>query len=83
MKKKTLVLCSLFVVFAIVTTVYSFNPTDAVSPISFVEIEAMAHSEVGCVNKPGSNDGHCATDGTFYLCENSGSKDCKKGLYPN
>lgn len=36
----------------------------------------------GCVNKPGSNDGHCATDGTYYLCENDGRKDCVKGQYP-
>lgn len=47
------------------------------------ELEALTLNENGCVNKPGSNDGHCATDGTFYLCENSGSKDCKKGVYPN
>lgn len=34
----------------------------------------------GCINQPGKNDGHCATDGTYYLCENEGRKDCVKGL---
>lgn len=36
----------------------------------------------GCINQPGKNDGHCATDGIHYLCENKGTKDCVKGQYP-
>lgn len=49
---------------------------------ALANVEALAASENGCVNKPGQNDGHCATDGIFYLCENKGSKDCVIGLYP-
>lgn len=50
--------------------------------LDLANVEALAASEKGCVNKPGINDGHCATDGIFYLCENKGTKDCVKGLYP-
>lgn len=42
-------------------------------------------STVGCVTRPGENDGHCVTDGYEYLCANRGflqKKDCFQNIYP-
>ena len=42
-------------------------------------------STVGCVNRPGDNDGHCVTDGYEYFCANPGflqRKDCFENIYP-
>lgn len=63
--------------------VYRSQPVlNGMPELALVNVEVLAASEKGCVNKPGKNDGHCATDGIFYLCENRGSKDCVMGIYP-
>ncbi len=52
--------------------------------VTMAEIEALSSSEKGCVNRPGQNNGHCTTDGTYFFCEDSepGSlNDCVKGEY--
>lgn len=50
--------------------------------LTLVEIEALASSESGCVNKTNKNNGDCTSDGTSYFCENSKAfHDCVKGEY--
>ena len=56
------------------------NGTDI--DIMLANVEALGQGENGCQNTPGSNDGHCETNGTVYLCAKDGwfeRKDCVKG----
>ena len=50
--------------------------------ITLNNIEALASSEYGCVNRANKNNGDCTTDGSTYFCENSIIfHDCVKGIY--
>lgn len=81
MKKIILgIICFIAISICIKTT--KMNSKESITSFNLNLVEAIAQNEAGCINKPGNNDGHCATDGTFYLCENKGSKDCMKGQYP-
>lgn len=82
MKKKFFVIA-----LAIVGTIcinYSLNESDLAGDLALNQVEALASSEKGCINKDDKNNGDCTSDGTLYFCENSRYfHDCVKGEYPN
>jgi len=56
-----------------------------VSLVTYATRLSPNSSTVGCINRPGENDGHCTTDGSEYLCAKPHflqRKDCVIGMYP-
>ena len=86
MKRKLLKLSVVFT--AVVLAVCSMNASVqdycTVFDTGWVDVEALASSEKGCISKSDKNNGNCTTDGTSYFCENSWMfHDCVKGDYPD
>lgn len=62
--------------------VYSSCGIGYETEIMLADIDALASSEKGCVNRNNQNNGDCTNDGTSYFCENSiWFHDCVKGMY--
>lgn len=60
----------------------SINNDTKLELVALNNVEALAQSESGCINRPDANDGDCTGDGTMYFCENSMMwHDCVKGVY--
>ena len=48
----------------------SSNEAKVENSISLSNVESLSYSELGCINRPHLNDGHCVTDGTYFFCAN-------------
>lgn len=61
----------------------SMNESSSRALFSLKNVEALASSEKGCINRSPDNNGDCTNDGKLFFCEDSiVFHDCVKGEYP-